>query len=65
MNITDIDDKIIRRARQNHLYDMYVQNNNLEDIIVDARTVLDNLCKTVEDSTDMDKKTMLSKMFHK
>lgn len=33
MNITDIDDKIIKRARQNHLYDNYVdQNHPLEQV---------------------------------
>nr|CAH7726848.1 unnamed protein product [Callosobruchus chinensis] len=29
MNITDIDDKIIKRARQNHLYEKYVNENSI------------------------------------
>ncbi len=41
MNITDVDDKIIKRARQNHLYDAYVSENPpLEKILVDANNVL-------------------------
>ncbi|CAB4064395.1 CARS [Lepeophtheirus salmonis] len=41
MNITDIDDKIIRRARQNHLYGEYVaKNHELSNIINDINDVL-------------------------
>nr|CAH7726850.1 unnamed protein product [Callosobruchus chinensis] len=41
MNITDIDDKIIKRARQNHLYEKYVnEKHSLENVIADARKVL-------------------------
>nr|CAH7726847.1 unnamed protein product [Callosobruchus chinensis] len=37
MNITDIDDKIIKRARQNHLYEKYVnEKHSLENVIADA-----------------------------
>nr|CAH7726849.1 unnamed protein product [Callosobruchus chinensis] len=41
MNITDIDDKIIKRARQNHLYEKYVnEKHSLENVIADARKVI-------------------------
>jgi cysteinyl-tRNA synthetase len=41
MNITDIDDKIIKRARQNHLYDKYVaEGHSLEKILDDANKVM-------------------------
>lgn len=34
MNVTDIDDKIIRRARRNHLLEEYVsKNHTLPDIV--------------------------------
>ncbi len=41
MNITDVDDKIIRRARQNHLYEKYLEENPpLEKVLEDANNVL-------------------------
>jgi len=40
-NITDIDDKIIRRARQNHLWENYLEAKpSLEKILEDSNTVL-------------------------
>lgn len=40
MNITDIDDKIIKRARQHYLYDKYVdEKRSLEQVIKDANEV--------------------------
>lgn len=40
MNITDIDDKIITRARQNYLFDKYVsEKHSLPQVIKDAREV--------------------------
>lgn len=40
MNITDIDDKIIRRARQGHLFDEYVaQNHASSKILADCQRV--------------------------
>ena len=38
MNITDIDDKIIRRARQNHLFDNWKKASPQKDDIVDLAT---------------------------
>ena len=41
MNITDVDDKIIRRARQGHLYQLYLEKNHpLERVLEDCNTVL-------------------------
>jgi cysteinyl-tRNA synthetase len=41
MNITDVDDKIIKRARQNHLYEEYVARNpSLETVLSDCNEVL-------------------------
>lgn len=38
MNITDIDDKIIKRARQNYLYEKYVaENRPLNEVLSDAK----------------------------
>jgi len=42
MNITDIDDKIIKRARQNYLYEQYLQKgHSLQTILDDAGKVLE------------------------
>lgn len=41
MNITDIDDKIIKRARQNYLFEKYVaENYSLEKHLEDANEVI-------------------------
>lgn len=40
MNITDIDDKIITRARQNYLFEQYVtEEHSLSKVIGDAKEV--------------------------
>lgn len=40
MNITDIDDKIIKRARQNYLFEKYVaEKRSLEQVLKDAKEV--------------------------
>ncbi|XP_023315626.1 cysteine--tRNA ligase, cytoplasmic isoform X2 [Trichogramma pretiosum] len=63
MNITDIDDKIIKRARQNHLYDTYInENNSLEQITKDVAEVMLNFEEKIRKTTDPDKKCMLEKM---
>ncbi|XP_066919805.1 cysteine--tRNA ligase, cytoplasmic-like isoform X2 [Clytia hemisphaerica] len=63
MNITDIDDKIINRARRNHLMKEYRDGNP------EAKTVLDDLQEAlvafvakIEKTTDPDKKNMLKKI---
>ncbi|KAF4520784.1 hypothetical protein B566_EDAN011436, partial [Ephemera danica] len=63
MNITDIDDKIIKRARQNHLYDKYVaENHNLEKVLDDANKVMQQFSVTVKSTDDPDKRTMFEGM---
>lgn len=66
MNITDIDDKIIRRARQNHLFDEYVlETKSLEEIIEDAKKVMELFENNAKNTTDPDKKIMLTRMLTK
>jgi len=66
MNITDIDDKIIKRARQNHLYEEYKQQNRDAEILLsevnEAKVLLE---KNIAASTDPDKKNMQEKMLKK
>lgn len=41
MNITDIDDKIIKRARQNYLFEKYAAKEQpLEKVLSDAKKVI-------------------------
>ncbi|EZA61226.1 hypothetical protein DMN91_005082 [Ooceraea biroi] len=66
MNITDIDDKIIKRARQNFLYEKYVEeNHNLNEMLHDAREVLHVFENIVKDTTDTDKLCILENMLSK
>ncbi|XP_069079114.1 cysteine--tRNA ligase, cytoplasmic isoform X1 [Pleurodeles waltl] len=63
MNITDIDDKIIKRARQNYLFEQYKEKRLpaaqlLEDVRVAMQSFSDNLIKT----TDPDKRQMLERI---
>ncbi|XP_044761847.1 cysteine--tRNA ligase, cytoplasmic [Coccinella septempunctata] len=63
MNITDIDDKIIKRARQNYLFDKYVsENHDLEVVLSDSKNILLNLNSKVESTNDIDKKQMYEKL---
>ena len=58
-NITDIDDKIIRRARQNHLFERYVTDDpDLGRVIADCNEVSVAFGETVKKTTDPDKKAM-------
>lgn len=60
MNITDIDDKIIKRARQNYLYEKYIKENHMLDkILDDAKNVMYIFEDTVKSTTDTDKKYIL------
>lgn len=62
MNITDIDDKIIKRARQNYLYEQYASSSaSLEQILDDHKQVLDQLNDVIAKNTDPDKKTLLAR----
>ena len=66
MNITDIDDKIIKRARQNYLYEKYAaEMNELETLQTDVKESVDRLSKQMAATTDPDKKVMQEKMFAK
>ncbi|KAG8224946.1 hypothetical protein J437_LFUL006446 [Ladona fulva] len=66
MNITDIDDKIIKRARQNHLYSEYIRkDHSLSRIIEDANKVMELCREKLGNTTDPDKKVMLSNMLSK
>lgn len=66
MNITDIDDKIIKRARQNYLYEKYVkQDRNLDDMLNNMKAVISTVEETVTTTTDPDKKCMIEKMLYK
>lgn len=60
MNITDIDDKIIKRARQNYLYEKYIkENHTLDKILDDAKNVIYIFEDIVKSTTDIDKKYIL------
>ncbi|XP_039480620.1 cysteine--tRNA ligase, cytoplasmic [Drosophila santomea] len=64
MNITDIDDKIIRRARQNHLFEAYAaeaQKLPLDELLGQQKQVLQRFQDTCAKNTDPDKKIMLDK----
>lgn len=66
MNITDIDDKIIKRARQNHLYQEYLQSSpSLEKCLDDYAEVLKLFQAKLEENTDPDKRIMLEGMINK
>jgi len=65
MNITDIDDKIIKRARQLHLFEKYVQTTtDKKTVQKDILLALDDLKKDIE-QTDPEKKVMISKSIEK
>ncbi|XP_016929167.2 cysteine--tRNA ligase, cytoplasmic [Drosophila suzukii] len=64
MNITDIDDKIIRRARQNHLFEEYAREAAklpLDQLLGQQKEVLQLFQQTCAKNTDPDKKIMLDK----
>lgn len=66
MNITDIDDKIIKRARQNYLYEEYVkQALSIDQILKDQSEVLQEFRATMTKTTDPDKLKMLQKMLER
>lgn len=46
MNITDIDDKIIRRARHKHLFGQYlVDRKELGDVVSDVSAAIEVRCE--------------------
>ncbi|KAJ8914589.1 hypothetical protein NQ315_017294 [Exocentrus adspersus] len=63
MNITDIDDKIIKRARQNYLFEKYAsEKRSLEEVISHAKQVLESFAEKSKKTTDPDKKQMYEKL---
>lgn len=66
MNITDIDDKIIKRARQGYLYEQYKkQELTAETLQADINESIDHLSQVMANTTDPDKKVMQDKMLAK
>lgn len=66
MNITDIDDKIIKRARQNYLFNQYIQqDHSYNEILFDIKTVFERLQNAMAMTEDNDKRNMLTSLFNK
>ncbi|XP_071345828.1 cysteine--tRNA ligase, cytoplasmic isoform X1 [Trachinotus anak] len=63
MNITDIDDKIIKRARQNYLLDQYkAKQPQAAQILQDVLSARGPFQANLASTTDPDKKQMLEKL---
>uniref|UniRef100_A0A8B9VCG9 Cysteine--tRNA ligase, cytoplasmic n=2 Tax=Anas TaxID=8835 RepID=A0A8B9VCG9_9AVES len=63
MNITDIDDKIIKRARQNYLFEQYRENKiTSAQLLEDVKTASELFSVKLNETTDPDKKQMLEKI---
>lgn len=66
MNITDIDDKIIKRARQHYLFQQYIeQKHPLNEVLNDLLKVTDMLRVEINTSQDKEKSIMLSNILEK
>ncbi|GMR47883.1 hypothetical protein PMAYCL1PPCAC_18078, partial [Pristionchus mayeri] len=67
MNITDIDDKIIKRARQRHLLTSYLDEKGIEvtKVIEDVVKALTHFKVKYDEEADADKKLMMDKMMRK
>lgn len=61
MNITNIDDKIIKRARQNYLYDEYLKESkaNIRQVLNDVSKALSLFQVKYQKETDPDKQNMM------
>ncbi|XP_010633980.1 cysteine--tRNA ligase, cytoplasmic isoform X1 [Fukomys damarensis] len=65
MNITDIDDKIIRRARQNYLFEQYRNQKPLAtQLLEDVHAALKPFTVKLHETTDPDKRQMLERIQH-
>ncbi|ODM96238.1 Cysteine--tRNA ligase, cytoplasmic [Orchesella cincta] len=63
MNITDIDDKIIKRGRNEHLFQVYGENvKDIHKITSDLAVALHAYAQETLKTTDPDKKTMREKI---
>ncbi|KAH7729373.1 cysteine--tRNA ligasecytoplasmic [Aphelenchoides avenae] len=67
MNITDIDDKIIKRARQNYLFENYLEayRRDFRKIAEDVIAALEEFKVKVDNEAEPDKKKMLTDMAEK
>ncbi|XP_007947463.1 cysteine--tRNA ligase, cytoplasmic [Orycteropus afer afer] len=62
MNITDIDDKIIKRARQNHLFERYREKQpQAAQLLDDVHAALQPFSVRLDETTDPDKRQMLER----
>ncbi|XP_070420610.1 cysteine--tRNA ligase, cytoplasmic isoform X3 [Equus przewalskii] len=65
MNITDIDDKIIKRARQNYLFEQYREKRpRAAQLLEDVHAALKPFSVKLSETTDPDKKQMLERIQH-
>uniref|UniRef100_A0A452TMG4 Cysteine--tRNA ligase, cytoplasmic n=1 Tax=Ursus maritimus TaxID=29073 RepID=A0A452TMG4_URSMA len=65
MNITDVDDKIIRRARQNYLFEQYREKQPpAAQLLDDVHAALKLFSVKLRETTDPDKKQMLERIQH-
>uniref|UniRef100_A0A8D1JW18 Cysteine--tRNA ligase, cytoplasmic n=1 Tax=Sus scrofa TaxID=9823 RepID=A0A8D1JW18_PIG len=63
MNITDVDDKIIRRARQNYLFERYREKQpSAAQLLEDVHAALQPFAAKLKETTDPDKKQMLERL---
>ncbi|KAM7086907.1 cysteine--tRNA ligase, cytoplasmic isoform 1-T1 [Molossus nigricans] len=63
MNITDIDDKIIRRARQSYLFEQYRgKQPRPAQLLEDVRAALQPFSVKLSETSDPDKKQMLERI---
>nr|XP_012381323.2 cysteine--tRNA ligase, cytoplasmic isoform X2 [Dasypus novemcinctus] len=63
MNVTDVDDKIIKRARQNHLFEQYREKRpQAAQLLEDVRAALQPFSAKLSETTDPDKKQMLQRL---
>jgi cysteinyl-tRNA synthetase len=64
MNITNIDDKIIKRARQNHLYETYLLENKRQfsKVVDDVNKAVRLFEVNYKAETDPDKQAMMATM---
>lgn len=66
MNITDIDDKIIKKARQEYLFQNYIsEKKDAETLLQDTHSALNLLLEKAKTSNDQDVKNMLSNLADK
>uniref|UniRef100_A0A8C0CQW4 Cysteine--tRNA ligase, cytoplasmic n=1 Tax=Balaenoptera musculus TaxID=9771 RepID=A0A8C0CQW4_BALMU len=63
MNITDIDDKIIKRARQNYLFEQYREKQpQAAQLLEDVSTALQPFSAKLRETSDPDKRQMLERL---